>query len=166
MRVPRRRGEEKQFIRQDPAMTEQKYLELKTKLDFMKRVKRPQEAEEVKRLALMGDFSENAGYQLAKGRLRGLNQRILDLENLLNRVEIINTNGNKQQVDLGARVTLKSNSGIKKFQILGSVETNPTDGIISHTSPLGSALIGKKPGDKIKIKLKDREFEYEILKIE
>lgn len=166
MRVPKRRGEEKQFVRQDPAMTEQKYLELKNKLDFMKKVKRPQEAEEVKRLALMGDFSENAGYQLAKGRLRGLNQRILDLENLLNRVEIINTSGKKDHVDLGVIVTLKSNKGINRYQILGSVETNPTAGIISHTSPLGSALLGKHKGDKIKIKLKDKELEYEILEIE
>jgi len=166
MRVPKRRGEEKQFVRQDPAMTEGKYSELKNKLDFMKKVKRPQETEEVKRLALMGDFSENVGYQIAKGRLRGLNQRILDLENLLNRVEIINTNANKQQISLGAKVTLKSNNGLKQYQILGSVETNPTAGIISHTSPLGSALIGKKSGDIIKIKLKDKELEYEILKIE
>ncbi|HPY08386.1 MAG: GreA/GreB family elongation factor [Patescibacteria group bacterium] len=166
MRVPKRRGEAKQFIKQDPAMTKQKYQELKNKLDFMKKVKHPQEAEEVKRLALMGDFSENAAYQLAKGRLRGLNQRILNLENLLNRAEIITTDGNKERINLGAKVTLKSASGFKQFKILGSVETNPTVGIISHTSPLGSALMGKKVGDKIKIKLKNKELEYKIIKIE
>jgi len=165
MRVPKRRGEEKNFIKQDPAMTEQKYQDLKKKLEFMKKVKRPQEAEEVKRLALMGDFSENVGYQIAKGRLRGLNQRILDLENLLNRAEIIKTDGHKQQINLGALVTLKSNKGIKRYQILGSVETNPEKGIISHTSPLGSALIGKRKGDKIKIKLLNKELEYEVLEI-
>jgi len=165
MRVPKRRGEEKNYFKQDPAMTEQKYQELKKKLEFMKKVKRPQEAEEVKRLALMGDFSENVGYQIAKGRLRGLNQRILDLENLLNRVEIIDTGGQKEQINLGAIVTLKSEKGIKKYQILGSVETNPRSGIISHTSPLGSALLGKRKGDKIKIKLINKELEYEILEI-
>ena len=83
MRVPIRKGDPRLDKKIDPAMTEVKYHELQKKLDFWKRVKRPEEAEEVKRLALMGDFSENVGYQVAKGRLRGLNQRILDLENLL-----------------------------------------------------------------------------------
>ena len=56
MRVPKRRGEAKQFIKQDPAMTKQKYQELKNKLDFMKKAKHPQPAKEVKVLSLWVNF--------------------------------------------------------------------------------------------------------------
>jgi transcription elongation factor GreA len=89
MRLPIRKGSGPKPPLSDPKMTQEKYDELSSKLYFWKKIKRPKEATEVKRLAEMGDFSENAGYQLAKGRLRGLNRRIDELQNLLNKAEII-----------------------------------------------------------------------------
>lgn len=82
MRTPIRKGHARLGQKPDPYLTERKFRELEAKLIRMKE-SRPGLASEVKRLAEMGDFSENAGYQLAKGRLRGLNQRIIDLENHL-----------------------------------------------------------------------------------
>ncbi|MFA6513935.1 MAG: GreA/GreB family elongation factor [Patescibacteria group bacterium] len=166
MQVPIRRGDSRLFTKVDPAMTEDKYYELQKKLDFMKRVKRPREAEEVKRLALMGDFSENTGYQIAKGRLRGLNQRIIELEDLLGKAEIIKPIKNSNTVQLGSKVTIERDGKIKTYQILGSTETNPESGTISHSSPLGSALLSHQKGETIKINLADKEVYYKILKIE
>ncbi len=166
MRVPIRKGDARLFTKVDPSMTKEKYEELEKKLDFMKRVKRPREAEEVKRLALMGDFSENTGYQIAKGRLRGLNQRILEMEDLLSKAEIINPIKNSETVQLGNWVTIEKDGKTKTYQILGSTETNPTTGTISHSSPLGSALMYRRQGDVIKINLTDKEVYYKIIKIE
>ncbi|MHB8903906.1 MAG: GreA/GreB family elongation factor [Patescibacteria group bacterium] len=90
MQTPYRKYDKIPRQKSDPHITEDKFEELKNKLAKLKNIQRPREAEEVKRLAAMGDFSENAGYQLAKSRLRGINQRILDIEDLLSRAEIRN----------------------------------------------------------------------------
>lgn len=148
MRQPIRKASKYTFKDTDYHLTAARFQELKKRLDYWVNVKRPQEAAEVARLALMGDFSENAGYQLAKGRLRGLNQRILDLENLLNKAEIIEPQS-FSQVDLGHTVTLSNGLKERTFTILGSSESNPTQGIISHRSPLGAAILGKQVGDEI-----------------
>ncbi|MCU0680240.1 MAG: GreA/GreB family elongation factor [Planctomycetes bacterium] len=165
MQVPIRKPSKYSNIKPDPHLTEEKFKELKAKLDKLLK-NRPQAAEEVKRLAEMGDFSENAGYQLAKGRLRGMNQRILDIEEHLNKAIIIKPIVNKERVELGHKVTIETKGQQKTYLILGSSETNPLQGIISHNSPIGSALIGRKLGEMIKIHLADKEVEYKIVRIE
>ena len=165
MQVPRRKGDARLNQKVDPYLTAGKYQELVAKLERM-RSSRPRLAEEVKRLAEMGDFSENAGYQLAKGRLRGLNQRILDLENHLKVAVIIEANPGAETVQIGSRVTVEKDGKEKIYTILGSTETNPTNSVISYSSPLGAALMGRKKGDKIKLNLGGQEREYQILKVE
>ncbi|MFA6536803.1 MAG: GreA/GreB family elongation factor [Patescibacteria group bacterium] len=166
MRVPTRRGEEQALRKNDPFITTDKYLELKKKLENLKK-SHPVAAEEVKRLAELGDFSENAEYQLAKGKLRGINQRMLEIEYVLNHSQIILPNENFATVQLGHTVTLLSDGKERKFKILGSSETNPSFGVISQHSPLGLAILGKKVGDIVKIELANKRImEYKILKIE
>jgi transcription elongation factor GreA len=147
-------------------MTPDKFRELKEKLERLKKVVRPRLAAEVKRLALMGDFSENAAYQIAKGKLRGINQGILDTEDLLKRAVIIDGSQGNGVVRLGSRVTLESGGKQKKYLILGSTEADPTRGVISHISPLGAALIGKKPGNTVRLKIAEKIKEYKIINIE
>lgn len=165
MQVPIRKSDKYTHLKTDPFITQDKFDELTKKLERLIKINRPREAEEVKRLALMGDFSENAGYQIAKGRLRGINQRILDIENLLKNAEIIQHNKDNDFIQIGNFVTLSRDNKEKEYQILGSEETNPGAGIISHNSPLGSALIGKKIGHEIDIDLGDRKVTYKIIKI-
>ena len=165
MQVPIRKPGKYTNLKTDPYITEDKFNELTKKLDRLINVNRPREAEEVKRLALMGDFSENAGYQIAKGRLRGVNQRIIDIQNLLKNAEIIRHDKDNELITIGNFVTLSRDGKEKYYQILGSEETNPTAGVISHHSPLGSALIGKRVGDEIEVTLSDRNIKYKIVKI-
>jgi len=131
---------------QDPVMTQQKYDELQAELNALHK-KRPKAAAEVSRLAEMGDFSENVEYQLAKRRLRGINYGILKLEDKLRYAEIIPDDGQTDVVTIGSTVTIDMDGSHKTYTILGSTETDPTRGIISHTSPLGSTLLGKKLDD-------------------
>jgi transcription elongation GreA/GreB family factor len=165
MRTPIRKPDRYLRGKPDPFITEAKFGELKAELERMKKI-RPRLAAEVKRLAAMGDFSENAAYQIAKGGLRSLNQRILDTEEQIARAEIIETKKNSQTVCLGNLVTVEAAGKKRTFQILGSSETNPETGIISRSSPLGSALIGRAAGETVKIKLADKTVEYKIIKIE
>ena len=152
-------------LKPDQHLTEAKFNELKVKLNRLK-FNRPRLAEEVKKYASDGDFSENAAYQIAKGRLRGMNQKILEIEDHLKRAMIIKPNKYSSLVQLGSNVTVDIAGRQKTFLILGSTETDPARGVISRNSPIGAALIGKKIGDQIKIKLADKIVEYIIIKIE
>lgn len=164
MQIPKRKSENYIRPKFDPHITEDKFNELKEKMEKLKK-SHPRAAEEVKRLAKMGDFSENFAYQAAKGHLRGINQRILEIEDQLNRAVIIKPDKELCAVQIGCNVTIETNGKQSTYVILGSAETNPSLGIISHNSPLGSALLGRKVGDVINLKLADREVEYKIMEI-
>ena len=165
MRVPIRKPGKFTNLKQDPHITREKFNELQIKLERLKKISQPRMIAEVKRLASDGDFSENAAYQIAKGRLRGINQGILETEDLLKRAIIIEPQKNNGTVQLGNIVTVEVNGKQKIYQILGSSETNPDKGIISHNSPIGRNLIGKRIGDVVSIQLNNKEVKYKIIKI-
>lgn len=164
MQIPIRKSGKYTHQKLDPYITEAKFNELKYKLEKLK-FNRPRASEEVKRLAEMGDFSENAAYQIAKGRLRGMNQKIIEIENQLKHATIIKPTENTETVKLGHEVMIETAGKQKTYLILGSSETNPSKGIISHNSPIGSALIGRKINDKVVIHTANKEIEYKIIKI-
>ncbi len=165
MQLPYRKPGKYSQGTQDPLMTEEKFQALQKQLARLKE-SQPQAAKDVARLAEMGDFSENVEYQLAKGRLRSINERILRLEYELTHAEIIQPSRQNNRVELGHTVSIHDGQNQKTFQILGSTETNPAKGIISYTSPIGSALLGRKLGEKIKIQIGPKEVEYTIVRIE
>lgn len=148
----------------DPLITEAKFAELKKKLEKLQHT-RPHAAAEVARLAELGDFSENVEYQLAKGRLRGINNAILKTENELNRAVIITPKKQTDTIQIGHTVTIETDGKEKTYQILGSSETNPGKGIISYNSPMGEALLGHCVGDVVAVKIASTERMYTIRKI-
>ena len=153
-------------MKSDPLLTEGKLNELKNKLRRLKNISQPHAIEEVKRLAELGDFSENVEYQIAKGRLRGINDNILKIENQLKHAVIITPQKQTAAVQVGHKVTALSDKKTKTYIILGSSETNPHKGIISRNSPIGAALIGHKVGEMVKIKIDNKEIAYKIIRIE
>jgi transcription elongation factor GreA len=120
---------------------------------------------EVATLAEMGDLSENAAYQIAKGKLRGINQRILDIEAQLKRAIIIKNKPGSTTVQLGSTVTVEINGQEKRYLLLGSSEVNPLNNIISHNSPLGTVLMGKKINETFSVPLKDKVLKGKIISI-
>lgn len=165
MRLPYRKPGKFSSTKFDPLLTKKKFDQLQTKLERLKKVSRPEAAEEVKRLAELGDFSENVEYQLAKGRLRGMNNTILKLEHQLNHADILIPAKTTERVQLGHTVTVEQDNKQMVYQILGSTETNPEKGVISHTSPIGLALLDKKVGDSITVKLPKKDVVYTIISI-
>lgn len=164
MRVPTRKSENYKRTKYDPLMTLAKYNELKSQLAKLQKT-RPAAIEETQRLAQLGDFSENAEYQIAKGRLRALNNKILELEYQISHAEIIKPS-KCGTIQVGSRVTVEINGHKKIFEICGSCEANPSAGVISRHSPIGSALIGCCPGKRVRIQLANKIVEYKVIKIE
>lgn len=165
MQIPKRRYDKTGPANSDYHITAQKAAEIKKELDRLIKIVRPRLSNEVAEHAKLGDFSENAAYQIAKGKLRGTNHRIMVLEDMLNNAEIISECLPGSCVQIGSKVSVEINGQEKTFQILGSQETNPTRGIISHLSPIGSALLGHKINDDVEIKINDLKVIYKIIKI-
>lgn len=165
MQTPYRKAGKYAMTPNDPYLSQDKYLELEQDLARLLK-KRPQAAAEVSRLAELGDFSENVEYQLAKGKLRGINGAISKIQAQLNAAIVIDKGVGKNKVSIGGKVKVRVNGKEKTYEILGSSESSPEKGIVSHTSPIGEILLDKEVGDKVILKLKDREVEYEILEIE
>ncbi len=121
---------------------------------------------EVRRLAEMGDFSENFGYQNAKALLRRINSRIDSLkERIKNAIPIKAGNSADGVIHLGSTVTVFVNAKPMSFEIVGSLETNPSRGRISHNSPIGVALIGHKAGDEVVFHGPAGDVVYQIVEV-
>jgi len=165
MQIPYRKPGKYALEKPDPQISQARFDELTKKLDKLKNVTRPPAIAEVKRLAMTGYFSENYAYQIAKGRLRGINNRIITIEAELNRAQIIRPK-NKDIIEIGHTVTVNYDGVEKTYQILGSAETDPASGHISHNSPLGQALLDHKIGDIIIFKAGGTEKQITILNIE
>jgi transcription elongation factor GreA len=99
-----------------------------------------------------GDLSENAEYEEAKNEQAFVEGRIQTLEGMLKTAVIIE-NGGTEHVALGSTVEVESPDGAETFRIVGSAEARPAEGRISNESPVGRALLGKKPGDTVTVKL-------------
>lgn len=166
MQLPYRKPGKYSRLNNDPLMTQAKFDEISKKLERLKK-SQPAAAKEVSRLAELGDFSENVEYQLAKGRLRAINDNIFRMENQLQHAEIIAPGAKGDIIQLGNTVTVVSEDGkMKTYQILGSTESDPHQGIISHSSPFGAALIGRRVGERVKIAVAGKEVEYTITQVE
>ncbi|WP_341808663.1 transcription elongation factor GreA [Wolbachia endosymbiont (group E) of Neria commutata] len=119
-----------------------------------------------------GDLSENAEYHTARERLGFIEGRIVELENKLSHAEVIEVeNLSGDTVMFGATVTLSmlnhDDSEVEYiYKIVGEYEADVSRKLISSSSPLGSALIGKKVGDYVEVVVPSGEKLYKIVKIE
>lgn len=163
MQIPYRKPGKYNYNDKDPLITEDKFLQLKNKLERLKR-NQPEAISEVSRLAQLGDFSENVEYQLAKGRLRKINHEMQVLENQLHQAKII-TSTDSSKIQVGHTVTVLIKDEQKTYTILGSEETDPFTGKISYNSPIGSALLGHRVGDVVEIDINGKKVEYKIIDI-
>jgi len=164
MRVPIRKSEKFTYIKKDPNMTKEKLDQIKAYLEKMLKA-RPSLAKDVQIYGANGDFSENAEYQIAKSRLRSLNRKIDEAKEIIAKAVVIEIKKNCESIEIGCRVVLRFGKDIKEYLILGSSETNPEKGIISSSSPLGEALLGRKKGDKFLFETKFKKTDCEVLEI-
>lgn len=144
-------------------LTQEGLEELKSELKELIDNKRPTIAQRIKNAREMGDLSENAEYHAAKEEQAFVEGRISELEEILKNAQI-----QKQQKDIigvGSKVTVKIDSDEQIFHLVGAPEADPLQGKISHESPLGSQLLGKKVGDKFEVEAPVGNLIYTIVKI-
>lgn len=139
--------------------------ELKEELNNLVETKRPEVVERVARARDFGDLTENSEYQQARDELAFIDGRIEELEELLAKAKIIDDKKKRQTVDLGCTVTIVGNGKSQTYTIVGEWEADPNEKKISHKSPLGKALVGKKEGDQVEIEAPAGRILYTIKKI-
>lgn len=151
---------------QDFYLTSDGLKELKAELKELREVKRPQLIERVAVARSHGDLSENSEYTNARDDLGFVEGRIEELEELIAKAKVIRKkSGQSQEIKLGCKVTVSVNGEEHTYQVVGEWEADPLEKKISHTSPLGKALIGKKKGDKVEIDAPAGKVVYKIKKI-
>lgn len=153
--------------KQTLVLTKEGLVKLKNELSNLIDVKRPEIAKRIQDAREMGDISENSEYDAAKQEQAFIEGRISEVEEILKNATV--TDGEKSHkgsVDVGAKVTVHIDSTEDTFYIVGAPEADPMAKKISHESPLGSALMGKKVGEKIEVEAPVGKLIYTIIKIE
>ena len=149
-------------------MTRQGYQTLKKELEHLKSVERPQVIKAIEEARSHGDLSENAEYNAAKERQAFIEGRVSELGYKLGNAEIIDVdNLPKDRAVFACTVVLENvDTGEDvAYQLVGPEESNIEQGRISVTSPLGKAIIGKKPGEEIVLNAPAGKRVYELVDI-
>ena len=148
-------------------MTQAGYDSLKTEFDQLVNVKRPATVDRLANARSMGDLSENSDYHSAKEALEFLDGRIAELEQVLANAQVAKDGDTaKGEVGMGAKVRVKVNNSEHTFHIVGEWEADPKEKKISHESPLGRALVGKKVGEKVDVQAPAGKVQYTIVSVE
>ena len=147
-------------------MTKDGLNALKSELEELVNEKRPKLVERLSNARQQGDLTENSDYANAKEELEFLDGRISELEEVLKNASVVSGNSRSQGVALGTKVTLKVNGDKHVYEIVGEWEADPAHKKISHESPLGQALVGKKVGEKVEVEAPAGKLTYKILAIE
>ncbi|MCU0483181.1 MAG: transcription elongation factor GreA [Chloroflexi bacterium] len=138
---------------------------LRAELTELITVRRPEIAGRIHDAKEHGDITENAEYEEAKNEQAFVEGRIAQVEGMLKTAVIIEA-GATDHVSIGSTVDLESPDGPVTFQIVGSAEARPANKRISNESPVGRALLGKRAGDEVVVRLPDgSEASYTIKSI-
>jgi len=141
---------------------------LTEELEYLKGPARNQLAARLRAAIQQGDLSENADYHAAKEEQGFLEGRIMELEQILHNAVIIEEiEKNPDEVSIGSYVTIQEEDyPPETYHLVGPKEADPGNMRISHASPIGSVLMGRKVGDVVTAKTPAGSIELKILKIE
>jgi len=149
-------------------MTAGGYRRLVEELKQLKEVERPAVIAAISEARTHGDLSENAEYHAARERQSFIEGRVVELESAIGHAEVIDPSKmTGKTVRFGATVTLVDEETEEEstYQIVGSHESDVKSGLISVTSPLARALIGRHSGDSIEVSTPNGGRTYEILEV-
>ena len=147
-------------------MTEEGLNELKREYDELIHVTREEVKEELKAARAQGDLSENADYDAARNRQAQVEARIAELDHQIKNAQIIQDKKKDNIVRIGSTVEIKEldTNDVHTYRIVGSVEADPLNGLLSNVTPLAEAIIDHKINDVCEVKV-DSPYLVKILKI-
>ena len=149
-------------------ITRKGYEALKEELEYLKKVERPKNIKAIEEARSHGDISENAEFEAAKDRQAFIGGRLNDLEDKLARAEIIDPDTMPRDRAVFSSLVVLENIDTGEnveYQLVGPDELNIEQGLISVSSPLGKAMLGKKPGDEIILQTPGGKRNYELVEI-
>jgi transcription elongation factor GreA len=148
-------------------LTKERFEELKQELEVLKGDKRKEVAERLKQAKEFGDLSENSEYSEARDEQSRVENRILEVEDILKNAAMIEGGTSiADRVTIGSTVSVKKDGKVSRYRIVGSNEAKPEEGKISNESPLGKAFLEKKVGESVSVTTPGGAAQYQITKIE
>lgn len=149
-------------------LTEEGLKKLQDELEYLKVTKRKEITEKIKEARGFGDLSENSEYDAAKDAQATMEQRVVEIENIIKNAKIISAD--EMPTDI---VSITSKVKVydcdleeeEEYIIVGATESDPISGKISDESPIGKALLGKKVGDTVEVETPGGTISIKILEI-
>lgn len=149
-------------------MTEAGHAAMMEEIKHLKSVERPRIIRAIEEARSHGDLSENAEYHAAKEQQGWTEARVAELEDKISRAEVIDISKlSGDTVKFGAKVTLvdEDTEDEAAYQIVGEFEADVKKGLISVSSPIARAIIGKRKGDSVEVATPGGGKSYEIVKV-
>ncbi len=151
-------------------MSRSKLAELTADLEELRTVRKPAIASQINVARTRGGTDDNAETELAKQDLAFVEGKIRSLARLIGNAVIVDANPDDAEspdaVALWRTVTVERENGQQaRYQITGSLEADPAQGRISHVSPIGKSLLGKRPGDVAEVQIPSGKTKLKILSI-
>ena len=148
-------------------LTKEGRARLEAEIEELETVGRKDVAERIRQAKELGDISESGEYEDAKNKQAFLEGRIREVRNILNNAQMIDEeNSDTREVRVGSSVTIRYEDGDEEeWMIVGAAEANPRKGKISNESPIGSALLGKKPRQKVSVTTPSGIAKLTVIKI-
>ncbi|HOU28673.1 MAG TPA: transcription elongation factor GreA [Thermoleophilia bacterium] len=157
------------MIDREIILTPEGFQRLKEEIEYLSSVKRDEVAERIRASRDFGDINENSEYDDAKNEQAMLEARIYSLEERLRSAIVIDSESVATDVvGVGTKVTLQDMQGgdVVQYAIVGSAEADPSAYKLSNESPVGRAIIGHKPGDKVTVAVPQGSRKFKVLAID
>lgn len=147
-------------------LTSEGFLEIEEELNHLKNVRRPEIIKALKDARALGDLSENADYDAARDEQAKVEGRILELEKILEKATIIESNKDGK-VGLGSTVTIYyiDDEEEEEYMIVGSKEADPSENKVSNESPLAMAIMGASQGEIRSVESPNGKYDVKIVKV-
>lgn len=148
-------------------ITEEGKKEKQERLEYLKNVVRPEVLEKLKVAREYGDLSENSEYDAARSEQARVESEIAVIEETLRLAKIVSSGDKTSEVRVGSTVKVLDEEMDEtiEYKIVGTIESDPDNGLISNESPIGKALLGKKKGAVVEIKTPASSYNLKILSI-
>lgn len=149
-------------------LTAEGLAKLKEELEYLKVTKRKEIAEKIQEARSFGDLSENSEYDAAKEAQASMEQRVVEIENLINNAKVVSASDSpKDVVSICSTVKVFDCEFEEEveYTIVGITEADPLNNKISDESPIGKGLIGKKVGETVDVETPAGTIAFKILEI-
>lgn len=146
-------------------LTKEGFEKLQKELRELRDKKRPAAVERLQKARAMGDLSENSEYTAAKEDLALVEGRTQELEAILKDVEVTENHTQHDGIEIGDKIVVEHNGQQEEYSIVGEFEADPMNKKLSHTSPIGKALLGKTVGETVEVTIPAGKTTYTIIDI-